>query len=561
LAQFCSIFLADVVGGRLGDNGGVTKVQRICLSALGVAVLVAVLGAILLEAPRSCTGWPLCGGRMLPPAGGLELVDWIHRVLAALLAVVVLLLWWSSRNEAGRLHLLSLGSLLVVLVEVAIGARIASGEDSWFWSVAHRLLGLGSVYLLGLTCVVAFTRPQAASDRRIDLLTAGLGLGALGLLTAGDGQMTGAAAVLLGGILRFWVARSDVRLVASGVAALGAVQLGLRALGMAGLHAAVVDTVVRVGMVGALGVAAGLSRAGSLGVPRQRRTGGFRAYWELGKPRIVVLLLVTTACAMFAAAGRDLPWGVLVATVVGGALSAAGANALNQVLDRDVDAVMDRTRSRPLVTGRVEASHALAFGVLLGLASFGLLAIFANLLAATLAALGYLFYVLVYSVWLKRSTDQNIVIGGAAGAIPPLVGWAAVTDRVDLLGLGMFLVVFLWTPPHFWALALVRREDYARAGIPMLPVVRGEARARREILGYTVALVAATLGIAGLGHTGLLYLASAAVLGALLLRGAWRLCREPSPQAAWSLFKFSNVYLALLFAALVADRLLRTASV
>ncbi|MDR7444736.1 MAG: heme o synthase, partial [Armatimonadota bacterium] len=456
---------------------------------------------------------------------------------------------------------LSLGSLLVVLVAVAVGARIARGEDAWFWSVVHRLLGLGSVYLLGLTCVVAFTGLQAASDRRTDLLTAGMGLVTLGVVTAGDGRMAGALAILLGGVLRFWGVRSEVRLVATGIAALGAVQLGLGVLGMGGPHAAVVDAVAGVGMVGALGVAAGLTRAGSPAVPHRGRTGGFRAYWELAKPRIVVLLLVTTACAMFVAVGRDLPWGVLVATVVGGALSAAGANALNQVLDRDVDAVMDRTRHRPLVTGRVEAAHALAFGVLLGLVSFGLLAVFANLLAATLAALGYLFYVLVYSVWLKRSTDQNIVIGGAAGAIPPLVGWAAVTDRVDLLGLGMFLVVFLWTPPHFWALALVRREDYARAGIPMLPVVRGEARARREILGYTAALVATTLGMAGLGQVGLLYLASAAVLGALLLRGAWRLCREPSPEAAWSLFRFSNVYLALLFAALVADRLLRTASV
>ncbi len=532
-----------------------TGAQRLSLSALGVAVLVAILGAVFLEAPRSCVGWPLCGGRLLPPPGGLGLVEWIHRALAAVLTVFVVLLWQASQKQGRRLRLLSLGSLVVVAAQVLIGARIALGEESWALSVAHRLLGFGSVYLLGLACVAAFRRPQA----QVGLLAAGLGLVALGVVSAGNGWVAGAVAVLIGLGLRRWGTSSDVRLVASWVAALGTLQLGVRALGSEGLGSAVVDAVAGVGVVGALGVAAGLRETDPPAVRAPRA--GLGVYWELTKPRIVLLLLVTTACAMLVAAGKDLPVGVLLATVVGGGLSAAGANAVNQVLDRDVDAVMHRTRRRPLVTGRLNAPHALAFGVVLGLVSFALMAVLINLLAATLAALGYLFYVLAYSVWLKRTTDQNIVIGGAAGAVPPLVGWAAVTDRLDLLALGMFLVVFLWTPPHFWALALVRREDYARAGIPMLPVVRGEARTRREILLYTVVLVACTLGIAGLGRTGSVYLASAAVLGVLLLRRAWRLFREQSPQAAWSLFTFSNLYLALLFAAFVVDRFVRTASV
>ncbi|MDR7562362.1 MAG: heme o synthase [Armatimonadota bacterium] len=534
-----------------------TRVQRLSASALGVAVLVAILGAILLEAPRACTGWPLCGGRWLPPPGGLELVEWIHRLLAAQLALLVLLLWRAGLREGRALRLVSLLSFLVVLVEVGGGARIALGGGSWVWSKLHRLLGVGSVYLLGLACVAAFEASKAAWDCRKGVLVGALGLLAVGVVTVAGGWVAGPAVILIGLVLGWRFTGSAVGFLGAGVAMMGAVLLGGDVLGTGGLRATVVDAVAGVGVVGAMGVAAGLSGFGGERVARREGEGGFRAYLELGKPRIVLLLLVTTACAMFAAAGRALPWEVVAATLVGGALSAAGANALNQVLDRDVDAVMDRTKHRPLVTGRVQPPHALAFGVLLGLASFGLLAVFANLLAATLAALGYLFYVLVYSVWLKRSTDLNIVIGGAAGAIPPLVGWAAVTDRVDLLAVGMFLVVFLWTPPHFWALALVRREDYARAGIPMLPVVRGEAQTRREILVYAAALVTATLGMAGLGGTGLLYGASASLLGALLLRGAWRLYREKTLQAAWSLFKFSNAYLALLFAALVADRILR----
>ncbi|MCS7173541.1 MAG: heme o synthase [Armatimonadetes bacterium] len=533
-----------------------TRVQRLSVSALGVAVLVAVLGAILLEVPRSCTGWPLCGGRVLPPAGGLELVEWIHRLLAAHLVLLGLILWWVTRRESRVLQGLFFATFLVVLVEAGVGARIALGGSSGSWSTVHRVLGMGAVFLLGVACVAAFASSPSGWDPRSGGPVAVLGLGVLGLAAGVDSRVVGVCAILIGLALRGRFAGSAVGLLGSGVAALGAGLVGAHALGMPGLRTAAVGAVASIGVVGALGVAAGMSGFGLGTSARREGTGEVRAYLELSKPRIVVLLLVTTACATFAAAGRDLPWEVLLATVVGGALSAAGANALNQVLDRDVDAVMDRTRHRPLVTGRVDVPNALAFGVLLGLASFGVLAVSVNLLAATLAALGYLFYVLVYSVWLKRSTDQNIVIGGAAGALPPLVGWAAVTDRVDLLALGMFLVVFLWTPPHFWALALVRREDYARAGIPMLPVVRGEARTRREILVYTALLVAATLGMAGLGATGPLYGASASLLGLLLLRGAWRLYRQRTPQAAWSLFRFSNAYLALLFTALVVDRIL-----
>lgn len=315
-----------------------------------------------------------------------------------------------------------------------------------------------------------------------------------------------------------------------------------------------------VGITGGVGALAALAWLGPMeGGGRSAGPAWARlvGYWQLTKPRVVLLLLVTTICAMLVVGGLQVPLWLLAATLVGGALSAGGANAVNCVVDRDVDSLMRRTRARPLVVGRLLPPSALVYGLGLGLVSFGLLAALVNLLAATLAAVGYLFYVLVYSVWLKRWTDQNIVIGGTAGAIPPLVGWAAVTDRIDVLALLMFLIVFLWTPPHFWALALVRREDYARARIPMLPVVRGEERTRREILTYCGVLVACTLGVAPLGRTGPLYLASAAVLGGGLLRLAWRLHREKTVAAAWSLFKFSNAYLALLFGAMVVDRLVR----
>jgi protoheme IX farnesyltransferase len=274
---------------------------------------------------------------------------------------------------------------------------------------------------------------------------------------------------------------------------------------------------------------------------------------SLTKPRIISLLLVTTIAPMFVAGSPS--WPLVLAVFVGGYLMAGGANAVNMYMDRDIDDRMSRTRLRPIPSGRMQPREVLAFGVLLSTAAVWLLAYAANVLTAALALAGFYFYVFVYTRWLKRSTPQNIVIGGAAGAFPPLVGWAAVTNRVDLLAIYLFLIIFYWTPPHFWALALLKQKDYGRAGVPMAPLVWGERETKRQMLWYTLILLPLTLLPYTFGVLGPIYLASAALLGVLFLVDVLRVMRATEwTKSAWRLYKFSLLYLALLFAAMVVDR-------
>jgi protoheme IX farnesyltransferase len=291
------------------------------------------------------------------------------------------------------------------------------------------------------------------------------------------------------------------------------------------------------------------------GAPPRSIEDTVRAYVALTKPRIIVLLLITTVPPMILAAG-GLPgaWAVL-ATLVGGTMAAGAANACNMYLDRDIDEVMRRTRRRPLPRHDVQPDAALRFGFVLAAVSFTFLALTVNVLAATLSLAAIAFYVFVYTMWLKRSTDQNIVIGGAAGAVPVLVGWAAVTGTIGWPAVVLFGIVFLWTPPHFWALATRMRDDYAAASVPMLPVVRGEAEARRQIFLYSLVLFAATVVLVPVASMGPIYLGTAVVLGGAFVYRALHLWREPSEARAWSLFKFSIVYLAALFAAVAIDAL------
>ncbi len=282
-----------------------------------------------------------------------------------------------------------------------------------------------------------------------------------------------------------------------------------------------------------------------------------RDYVTLTKPRIMSLLLITALGAMFVGAhGAPSVW-LVVVTMSGLALACGGASALNHVLDRDIDKLMGkRTRARPLAAERMPPSRALEFGLTLSAFSFVLLASLVNVLTAALALVGNLFYVLVYTRWLKRTTPQNIVIGGAAGAVPPLVGWAAATGNLALPALWLFLIVFFWTPPHFWALALLIRRDYEAARIPMLPVVRGEPETTRQILRYAAVLVAVSVVPVLWGPLGLAYLGAALVLGAAFLWLAVILRRETTPRHASALFHYSLLYLALLFAAMAVDPLL-----
>ncbi len=308
------------------------------------------------------------------------------------------------------------------------------------------------------------------------------------------------------------------------------------------------------GVGAALAFAASLVASVTVFRAKPARRDAWRDYVTLTKPRIMSLLLLTGLCGMFVGARGVPAVGLAIVTMMGLALACGGASALNHVLDRDIDRLMgERTRARPVAAERVAPAHALEFGLALSAFSFVLLASAVNVLTATLALFGNLFYVVVYTRFLKRSTSQNIVIGGAAGAVPPLVGWAAATGNLTLPALWLFLIVFFWTPPHFWALALLLREHYAAARIPMLPVVRGTRVTTLQIVVFSLVLVAVTAAPFIAGTLGRGYLAAALVLGAVFVRLALRLRRETTPRRAALLFHYSLLYLALLFAAMAID--------
>lgn len=274
-------------------------------------------------------------------------------------------------------------------------------------------------------------------------------------------------------------------------------------------------------------------------------------YVVLTKPKVQSLLLLTTVAAMEIAGSPSIS--LIILTCLGGYLSAGGAGAVNHWYDRDIDLQMERTSTRPVASGRVKPNAALAFGLILAAVSLIEMTLFVNLLSALLAFSGFLGYTLMYTVWLKRSTPQNIVIGGAAGAVPPLVGWAAVTGSLELAAIYLFAIVFYWTPPHFWALSLMMKDEYAKVGVPMMPVVRGEDETRRQIVLYTVLLVAVTLLPVAGGLFGLIYLVAAIILDGIFLTLAIRLQKAATRPAALRLYLYSLGYLALLFAAMVVD--------
>ena len=279
----------------------------------------------------------------------------------------------------------------------------------------------------------------------------------------------------------------------------------------------------------------------------------FNDYITLTKPPIISLLLITAIGGMFLAAAGIPSLQILTLVCVGGALGAGGANAINHFLDQDIDALMSRTIKRPVPSNRIPPVAALIFGVALNAGAFFVLAYWVNLISAVLTLAATLFYVLLYTRWLKRNTPQNILIGGAAGAIPPMVGWAAVTGSIDLPAVYLFTIIFFWTPPHFWALSLMIQDDYKAAGVPMLPVVAGEKRTTQNIFIYSLALVGLTLLFSFSNAVGLIYLGSAAALGAYFIYLAWKLLQDYNVRNAKYLYLFSLLYLALLFAVMLPD--------
>ncbi|RME74746.1 MAG: protoheme IX farnesyltransferase [Chloroflexi bacterium] len=379
----------------------------------------------------------------------------------------------------------------------------------------------------------------------------------VGVLIAGAVLITRRQYANQTGLRRWSAALGWLYLLQIGVGGLNAVEglagrLGPVHLGLSGIIAAVAAALLRTVYrrfhtlpVSATGPAPEVS-------PRQKAG----VYFRLTKPWILVLLLITTAGAMFIAQGGlpDMP--LLLYTLLGGALSAGGASVLNSYIDSDIDGTMSRTSRRPTVTGLVTPEETLFFGLALSTASFLVFVVFVNPLSAALSTLGIIYYVFFYTLYLKRNTIHNIIIGGAAGAIPPLVGWTAVTNRLDLGALYLFAIIFFWTPPHTWALALLVKKDYARARVPMLPVVVGERETTYQIFLYTLLLVALTLLPVSVGMFGWLYLLVAGGLGLMFLVLAWKLWRSYSKPVSKRLYKYSQAYLALLFVAMAVDRAL-----
>jgi heme o synthase len=293
--------------------------------------------------------------------------------------------------------------------------------------------------------------------------------------------------------------------------------------------------------------------------PAPRTLTGWRQvladYVTLTKPKVVSLLLFTTLATMFVTPRGAPPWYLVFWTALAGYLMVGAANAYNMWYDRDIDARMGRTSLRPIPSGRITPKQALIFSAVLLTASLAMYVLFVNVMAAAMALLGFTYYTVIYTSWLKRSTWQNIVIGGGAGAIPPLIGWAAATGSLSWAALFLFFIIFYWTPPHFWALAIMKKRDYENAGVPMLPVVSTDAETLRQMLVYSVGMVALTLAMVPFGYMGAIYLVGAVLLGALFVYYAWRAMRQPEPKQIWGMYGYSLLYLALLFAVMIVDRL------
>ncbi len=585
-----------------------------------VTYALVVLGGVVRVSGSGlgCPDWPLCHGRLLPPLDLHAIIEYSHRTTASLASTLIVLtavvawLAWRKRRDIVIPAMVALGLLVVQVVLGAVTVRLELPPMIVLAHLATAMALLAAVCVTASNARLARYAPLASAgepDSRPAWLARAAAAGTFllilsGSLVVGSGASgsCGAWPLCGGGFSLAFDGYPAIQLLHRGLAAAigvliivslfallnryrveravrATVALTLAALAfqvavgaavvtlhlpaaLRGLHLALASavwagTVVLAVLADRLPVTG--ARADVTDHARQPPRPAREVvldYVSLAKPRIIPLLLITALGGMMMAERGWPSTGLVVLTLLGGTLAAAGAGAINCWIDRDLDGAMLRTRRRPLPDGRIAPRHALLFGIALGVAAFVLLAFWVNVLAATLAISGLLFYVFVYTLWLKRWTVQNIVIGGAAGAVPPVVGWAAVTHRIDLTAIYLFAVIFLWTPPHFWALALRLKGDYARAQVPMLPVVRGEAVARRQILLYTLALVAVTIAVVVTGALGLLYMAGAAVLGGVFI--ALAVVNLRTRRQRWSrlLFDYSIAYLGLLFAVMVADRMI-----
>lgn len=570
------------------------------VSALILAIGIAVIGALVgaTGAAESCNGWPLCDGK-LTPANAEHTLMIGHRFGSFAILLISAGLVCVARIRLERytsvVVLASAAFALILLQSVVGGAAVVRALPGLLAGV-HLLLafiiaGTLSAATIAIRREVSSTSPAISVDpgaagilRGIVALTPLAVLlgnrvepGAVTSLTAGQpGGMAAALtvivsilAILIGMLLTGAPARLMPNTISRVLVLLSSATVAVA--GVLGLLPAFVDTPALVpaaalglataGWAGFVALAYGTSLASetkALSIPDLARMRELvRDFLRVMKPGIMVLLLVTTLGAMLIASQGWPSLGLVLITMLGGALASGGASALNCYHDRDIDGVMARTRKRPIPTGGLTPHQVRAWGYILSGASVLVLAVWANPLAASMALAGNIFYVEIYTRRLKRTTPQNIVIGGAAGSFPPLVGWAAASGS---LSLGAFLIaalVFYWTPPHFWSLALLKANDYRRAGIPMLPVTHGEHETRRRIVLYALLLVAITLLMVPAGVAGWIYGTVAAILGARFVLVAIRMFREDTNRLAWPLFKYSNYYLAALLAAMVIDHAVR----
>ena len=498
--------------------------------------------------------WPLMGGTMFPPLTDITTAQVVHRYVAGFVGIVVIvtaLAAWRTQRAFPTVIRLEVWAAAIFLVQSMVGALQIFTQKAGWTQVSHVALGAA---VWGLSVAAAAYAHYGARAVGMPAVEGGVPAEPPAGGTSTDETSAGPADAA--------AADASAPAVAAGAG------IGPGTMAASELDAATLDgaahAIVVAGPVGHVeevleeeeALRDGTSPAVATAAPRASSWKDVvRAYVALTKPRIVELLLITTVPAMVLAAKGFPPVALIVWTLVGGSLAAGSANAINCYIDRDIDVLMTRTRRRPLPAHEVEPANAVIFGVVLGVISFAILGYFVNLLAAFLALLAIAFYVVVYTMMLKRSTPQNIVIGGAAGALPPVIGWAAVTGRVEIPALLLFAVVFYWTPPHFWALALRITKDYAAARVPMLPVVSGVAETARQILLYTVLLVAVSLILWAVARMGAIYLVTAIVLGVVFLWQAVRLWREGTGVGAIRLYKFSITYLTVLFLAVAVDSL------
>lgn len=601
----------------LPSQPNASRFRWLALITTAVTFLLIVIGGIVRVSGSGLgcgDSWPLCNGQWFPPLDLPTFIELSHRLVTTLVTPLILATAYVAWRRYRAVRWIVAPSLLAVallVIQILLGAvtvkfTLPPGVVALHLANAQALLAL-----LLVTTVMAF---QYGRDPRIagalftfDVLSQLVALTTLGvfvvlitgaLVTANQAEFAcagwplcnGAVApvtapgwlhmghrlvaglvglMIIGSVVQAWrLRRQDepvfVAAIVTGALFLAQVLVGglnvLRGFPafLNGLHIAtasavwagsVVFTVLSLQYVRLEPLASRVRRPGV----RELRA-AVADYFALTKPIIMALLLLTTVGAMVVAGHGWPPPDLLFWTIVGGGLASGGASALNQVIDRELDQHMARTARRPMPAGRIDIGGGLAFGLVLSLASFYVLTVFVNPLSAVLALFGNLYYVLGYSILLKKSSVQNIVIGGGAGAVPPLVGWAAATGHIGLPSLFLFALVFFWTPPHFWALALLKKNDYARAQVPMLPVIWGEAETRRHIVLYTLLVVALSLLLTPARVAGMFYLLAAALLGAGFIFYALLLLRRGDNRVAWQLYKYSSLYLALIFVALMVDR-------